>query len=213
MLMIWHWVAQKKIIASFGRLCKSMFNLKARLNCQKYSAGIMHCAIVGLLFTLRISQSNVSNCRSTCPARKSSTSALLTVMEELWSTLTINVLDSCQHQLQSWSWNSCGLDESAVQTSWLPSIHSPETSRWSSNDDKRAARLVGYIAATVDFAQVMRIKDPPAKLWLSLYVDIDFGSSPDMKSTSGFILALEGPGRPKVNDGGWVCYTTCCIVW
>ena len=77
-----------------------------------------------------------------------------------------------------------------------------QTSRWSSNDDKRAARLVGYIAATVDFAQVMRIKDPPAKLWLSLYVDIDFGSSPDMKSTSGFILALEGPGRPKVNDGG-----------
>ena len=28
---------------------------------------------------------------------------------------------------------------------------------------------------------------------MSLYVDSDFGSSPDMKSTSGFIIALEGP--------------------
>ena len=66
--------------------------------------------------------------------------------------------------------------------------------RWSANDDKRAARLVGYIAATVDYAPVMRINDPPAKLWLSLLVDSDFGLSPDMKSTSGFIIALEGPG-------------------
>ena len=67
-----------------------------------------------------------------------------------------------------------------------------DITRWSTNDDKRAARLVGYIAATVDCAHVMRINDPPAKLWLSLYVDSDFGSSPDMKSTSGFIIALEG---------------------
>ena len=65
--------------------------------------------------------------------------------------------------------------------------------RWSANDDKRAARLVGYIAATVDYAHVMRINDPPAKLWLSPYVDSDFGLSPDMKSTSGFIIALGGP--------------------
>ena len=42
----------------------------------------------------------------------------------------------------------------------------------------------------------MRIKDPPAKLWLLLFVDSDFGSSPDMKSTSGFIIALEGPDGP-----------------
>ena len=40
--------------------------------------------------------------------------------------------------------------------------------RWSAdaNDDKRAARLVGYIAATIDstidYAHVMRINDPPA---------------------------------------------------
>ena len=36
----------------------------------------------------------------------------------------------------------------------------------------------------------MRINDPPAKLWLSLFVDSDFGLSPDMKSTSGFISSL-----------------------
>lgn len=62
--------------------------------------------------------------------------------------------------------------------------------KWSANNDKRAARLVGYIAATIDHAHIMRINDPPAELWLSLYVDNDFGSSPDMKSTGGFILAL-----------------------
>jgi hypothetical protein len=65
--------------------------------------------------------------------------------------------------------------------------------KWSANDDKRAARLVGYIAATIDHAHVMRINDPPAELWLSLYVDSDFGSSPDMKSTGGFIIALQVP--------------------
>ena len=65
--------------------------------------------------------------------------------------------------------------------------------RWSANDDKRAARLVGYSAATSDYAHVMRINDLPAELWLSLFVDNDFGSSPDMKSTSGLILALQGP--------------------
>ena len=65
--------------------------------------------------------------------------------------------------------------------------------RWSANDDKRAARLIGYIPATIDYAHVMRINDPPAELWLPLYVDSDFGASPDMKPTSGFILALQGP--------------------
>ena len=65
--------------------------------------------------------------------------------------------------------------------------------RSSANDDKRAARLVGYIAATIDYAHVMRANDPPAELWLSLDVDSNFGSSPDMKSTSGLILALQGP--------------------
>ena len=52
--------------------------------------------------------------------------------------------------------------------------------RWSANDDKRAARLVGYSAATSDYVHVMHINGPPAELWLSLYVDSDFGSSPDI---------------------------------
>ena len=99
--------------------------------------------------------------------------------------------------------------------------------RWSTNDDKPAARLVGYIAATVDYAHVMRIKDPPAKLWLLLFVDSDFGSSPDMKSTSGFIIALEGQdsicyhpmgiknpeGCLKINDRSRVCCLEHRIVW
>ena len=77
--------------------------------------------------------------------------------------------------------------------------------------------LVGYIAATIDHAHVMGINDPPAELWLSLYVDSDFvGSSPDMKPTGGFIIALQGPnsfavillgiknseGGVKIDDGG-----------
>ena len=65
--------------------------------------------------------------------------------------------------------------------------------RWSANDDKRAARLVGYIAATVDYAPVMRINDPPAKLWLSLFLTATFVRH-DIKSRSGFVIALEVPG-------------------
>ena len=33
----------------------------------------------------------------------------------------------------------------------------------------------------------------PSCLRLSFYADADFGSAPDMKSTSGYLLALEGP--------------------
>ena len=92
----------------------------------------------------------------------------------------------------------------AMKLMWLGRISRPDINiivaintlarhitRWSANDDKRAARLVSYIAATIVYDHVMRINDPPAELWLSLYVDSDFGSSPDMKSTSGFILALQ----------------------
>ena len=62
--------------------------------------------------------------------------------------------------------------------------------RWSANDD---VSLLGYIVATIEYARVMRINDSPAKLWLSLYADSDVGLSPDMKLTSGFITALQGP--------------------
>ena len=106
--------------------------------------------------------------------------------------------DQCVGQL------SASSAKLVMKLMWLGRISRPDImvaintlarniTRWSLSDDKRAARLVGHIAATVDYAHVMRIKDPPAKLWLSLYVDSDFGSSPDMKSTSGFIMALEGP--------------------
>ena len=53
--------------------------------------------------------------------------------------------------------------------------------------------LLGYIVVTIDYARAMRINDPSAKLWVSLYVDSDVGLSPDMKLTSGFIIALQGP--------------------
>ena len=39
----------------------------------------------------------------------------------------------------------------------------------------------------------MQIHDQPFDLRLSLYADADFGSAPDMRSTSGYVLALEGP--------------------
>ena len=98
--------------------------------------------------------------------------------------------------------------------------------RWSANDD---VSLLGYIVATIDYARVMRINDPPAKLWLSLYVDSDVGLSPDMKLTSGFsfIIALQGPdsfpvillgiknseGGVKIDEGSRVCGPGHCAVW
>ena len=54
------------------------------------------------------------------------------------------------------------------------------------------ARLAGYVAATLDHSHVMQIHDQPSDLSLSLYADADFGSAPDMRSTSGYLLALEG---------------------
>jgi len=65
--------------------------------------------------------------------------------------------------------------------------------KWTVNDDKRMTRLAGYVAATLDHCSIMRIHDKPSDLRLSLYADADFGSAPDMKSTSGYLLALEGP--------------------
>ena len=65
--------------------------------------------------------------------------------------------------------------------------------KWTSNDEKRMTRLAGYVASTLYRCHVMRVKDPPSQLHLSLYADADFASGPDVKSTSGFVLALEGP--------------------
>ena len=67
-----------------------------------------------------------------------------------------------------------------------------QITKWTVQDDKRIARVVGYIKQTATFAPIIRIEDEP--LHLSLYVDADFGGSAvsDQKSTSGFVLALEG---------------------
>ena len=64
---------------------------------------------------------------------------------------------------------------------------------WSLNDDKRIQRIVGYLKSTSDYAHVIKINDIPSDLSLSLYCDADFGGDvKDMKSTSGFVLAIEG---------------------
>ena len=106
--------------------------------------------------------------------------------------------DECVGQI------SASSAQPVMKLMWLGRISHPDImvaintlarniTRWRANDDKRAARLVGYIAVTGDYAHVMRINDPPAKLWLSLYVDSDCGSSPDMKSTIvGLSLLLRG---------------------
>ena len=65
---------------------------------------------------------------------------------------------------------------------------------WSANDDKRVARLIGYLQKTHEYSPIMCIRDPPEQLNLSLYCDADFGGDiKSMRSTSGFILAVSGP--------------------
>lgn len=87
---------------------------------------------------------------------------------------------------------------------WLARISRPDLmvaintcaghiTRWSVNDDKRITRIAGYIASSLYYSPIMFIRDKPTDLWLSLYADADFASGSDMKSTSGFVLALEGP--------------------
>ena len=83
---------------------------------------------------------------------------------------------------------------------WLGPISRPDLHdgcdqclRRSHHSIKRMTRLAGYVAATLDHCHVMQIHDSPSELRLWLYADADFGSAPDMKSTSGYLLALEGP--------------------
>ena len=64
---------------------------------------------------------------------------------------------------------------------------------WSPNDDRRCARLIGYIAATPDYSPVMYINNQPSELRLALYVDSDFGGCiHTARSTSGYVLVIEG---------------------
>ena len=91
-----------------------------------------------------------------------------------------------------------------MEFTWLDRINQPDLlvainacaghiTRWTVNDDKRMARLAGYVAATLDHSHVMQIHDRPSDLRPSLYADAEFGSIPGMRSTSGYLLALEGP--------------------
>ena len=65
---------------------------------------------------------------------------------------------------------------------------------WSVNDDRRVARMIGYIARSADYSIIMSIHDPPSELRLALYCDSDFAGCIDTsRSTSGYVLALEGP--------------------
>ena len=65
---------------------------------------------------------------------------------------------------------------------------------WSINDDRRVARLVGYISNSIDYSLITSIHDSPSELHLALYCDSDFAGCVDTsRSTSGYVLALEGP--------------------
>ena len=65
---------------------------------------------------------------------------------------------------------------------------------WSINDDRRVARLVGYIPNSIDYSLITSIHDSPSELHLALYCDSDFAGCVDTsRSTSGYVLALEGP--------------------
>ena len=99
---------------------------------------------------------------------------------------------------------SCVAAKLVMKYMWLGRICRPDLlvaintcaghiTRWTVNDDRRMSRLAGYTAATLHHSHVMHIRDPPSQLQLSLYADADFASGPDLKSTSGFVLALEGP--------------------
>ena len=64
---------------------------------------------------------------------------------------------------------------------------------WSPNDDRRCARLIGYIAATPDYSPIMYINNKPSELRLALCVDSDFGGCiHTARSTSGYVLVVEG---------------------
>ena len=87
---------------------------------------------------------------------------------------------------------------------WLDRISRPDLivainvcagyfTQWTINDDKRMARLAGYVAATLDHCHIMQDQDSPSEVRLSLYANVNFRSAPDMKSTSGCFLTLEGP--------------------
>ena len=65
---------------------------------------------------------------------------------------------------------------------------------WSINEDRMVARLVGYVSYSAHYSSIWFIGDASQSLSLSLYVDSDFGGCfHTARSTSGYVLALEGP--------------------
>ena len=65
---------------------------------------------------------------------------------------------------------------------------------WSTNEDRMVARLVGYVSHSAHCSSIWFIGDASHSLSLSLYVDSDFGGCLyTARSTSGNVLALEGP--------------------
>ena len=63
---------------------------------------------------------------------------------------------------------------------------------WSSNDERRVARLVGYLSSTINLAHPMVVLDPLSGLHIALYCDADFaGDSSDAKHAL-FLLNMKG---------------------
>ena len=65
---------------------------------------------------------------------------------------------------------------------------------WSINEDRMVARLVGYVSYSTDYSSISFIDDASQSLSVFLHVDSDFGGClHTARSTSGYVLALEGP--------------------
>ena len=65
---------------------------------------------------------------------------------------------------------------------------------WSLNEDRMVARLVGYVSHSAHYSSIWFIGDASQSLSFSLYVDSDSGGRlHTARSTSGYVLALEGP--------------------
>ena len=99
------------------------------------------------------------------------------------------------------------------RNSW-PDVHhdllAKHITTWSVNDDRRTARLIGYLQLTHEYAPVVSIQDPPDTISISLFCDADFaGDVHIMKSTSGYVLALTGPSSFALLS--WGSKRQCCV--
>ena len=64
--------------------------------------------------------------------------------------------------------------------------------KWSKADDRRLARLIGYLSRTTTYALHSFMHDPLESLRLSCWVDASFGDCVStMRSCSGYFIALE----------------------